>query len=160
MYSCNGTKAPNTELKTELLQAQHETQLLKLQSELDLERAKQATIDSMQLLKNGNYFAANGAKGDSRVTQQADDNRTASSSTNAYRTTPVAVQKKKGLSIPAKYAAERRKLINSGTVLQKIDPNERALKEGDTVYLTTKGMLFPLSKVICWNLAVVWYPTD
>lgn len=108
LFSCNGTTDSKTELQTELLQAQHETELLKLQSELDLERAKQATIDSMQLLQSGNSITHNGVSGDSRVTQQVDDNRTASSSTNAYRTTPnttpVAVQKKKGMSTPAKGA--------------------------------------------------------
>lgn len=34
------------------------------------------------------------------------------------------------------YASQRRKLISSQSVLQKIDPNEGALKAGDTVYLT------------------------
>lgn len=110
LFSCNGTTDSKTELQTELLQAQHETELLKLQSELDLQRAKQATIDSMQLSQNGNSIAHNGVNGDSHFTEQVDDNGSATSSPNAYRTTPttqttpVAVQKKKGMSNPAKGA--------------------------------------------------------
>lgn len=103
LVGCNANKDAKTELQTELLQAQHETELLKLQSELDLERAKQATIDSMQLLKNGNTITHNGVVGDSRITQRVDSDRS-TTSTNAYRTTPATVQKKKGMSTPAKGA--------------------------------------------------------
>ena len=96
----------------ELMQAQHETEMLKLKAELEIQKAKQGAIDSMQSLAIGNNaVAATSAKGsDGRVTQRIGNEGWTSGSTDAYRTTPttqttpVAVKKKKGMSTPVKGA--------------------------------------------------------
>jgi uncharacterized protein YfiM (DUF2279 family) len=118
MFSCNGVTTTTTDnqqkaaMQAELTQAQHEAEILKLKSELDVHRAKQSAIDSMQSLAIGANAYRSASAGDSRTTQQTDDSWTPrqSSSTDAYRTTPstqttpVAVKKKKGMSTPVKGA--------------------------------------------------------
>lgn len=105
-------------MQTELLKAKHEAEIQKLRAELDVQKAKQAAIDSMQSVAiAGNATAAgksNRVAGDSKVTQRVSDDWTTrertASSTDAYkpsvRTAPVAQTqtKKKGLHTPAKGA--------------------------------------------------------
>lgn len=117
MFSCNGvTTTPDTQqnanLQAELLQAQHEAEILKLKSELNVHKAKQSAIDSMQSLAIGSNAERTAYTRDSRTTQRVDDSWTPreTSSADAYRTTPttettpVAVKKKKGMSTPVKGA--------------------------------------------------------
>ncbi len=117
LFSCNAvdttksTSPQNEDMKMELMQAQHETEMLKLKSELEVQKARQGAIDSMQSLAIGNNaVAATTAKGsDGRVTQRTNSDSWTSGSSDAYRTpttqtTPVAVKKKKGMSTPVKGA--------------------------------------------------------
>jgi outer membrane lipoprotein SlyB len=120
LYACNGVNSPqngpqqNEDMKSELMQARHEAEIQKLQSQLDVHKAKQSAIDSMQSVAIASGVATRqGLSAESRATQRVSDDWTASerttSSRDAYRpsvnTTPVAVkQKKKGLSTPAKGA--------------------------------------------------------
>jgi hypothetical protein len=120
LFSCNAvdttkSDSPSTEnMKMELMQAQHETEMLKLKAELEVQKARQGAIDSMQSLAIGNNAIASTSAttrgSDGRTTQRVGNDGWTSGSTDAYRTTPttqttpVAVKKKKGMSTPVKGA--------------------------------------------------------
>lgn len=116
LFSCNAvdtTKSDgqqNENMKMELMQAQHEAELLKLKADLDIQKARQGAIDSMQSLAIGSNSVAAAKGSDGRTTQRVNDDSWTSGSSDAYRTTPttqttpVAVKKKKGMSTPVKGA--------------------------------------------------------
>ena len=120
MFACNGvnTSTPetqtNAELKNELLQAQHETEIMKLTYEMELLKAKQEAMTPAQLATLGNTNAYLGASPNARRATQQVDNEWTSSENDAYRpskTTPTAetvpaseVKKKKRMSTPVKGA--------------------------------------------------------
>jgi hypothetical protein len=118
LFSCNAVenqKADNqsaNNAQMELMQAQHENEMLKLRAEMDVHKAKQGAIDSMQSLAIGSSAIAattTGRSSDGRVTQRVGNEGWTSGSSDAYRTpttqtTPVAVKKKKGMSTPVKGA--------------------------------------------------------
>ena len=121
MFACNGvnTNTPetqtNAELKNELLQAQHETEIMKLTYEMELLKAKQEGLTPAQVatLGNANAFLGSNSPNAGRATQQV-DNEWTSSENDAYRpskTTPTVetvpaseVKKKKRMSTPVKGA--------------------------------------------------------
>ncbi|GAB3173385.1 hypothetical protein [Telluribacter humicola] len=123
MFSCNGvTDTTNNkttaDMQTELLKAKHEAEIQKLRSELDVQKAKQSAIDSMQSVAIASNAApaekSSRTTSDSKVTQRVSDDWTprerTASNTDAYKpsvkTAPVAQTqtKKKGLHTPAKGA--------------------------------------------------------
>lgn len=121
MFACNGVNQTNpenqtnAELKSELLQAQHETEIIKLTYEMELLKAKQEGLTPAQVaaLGNTNAYLGGTSPNASRPTQQV-DNEWTSSESDAYRpakTTPTSetlpaseVKKKKGMSTPVKGA--------------------------------------------------------
>ncbi len=127
MFSCNGVNntnpanPSNAELQAELTQAKHETEILKLQHELDLVKANGGNTDPALLaaLENSNArnaYLGNALPTDSRRTQSVDNEWTdhETKSADAYKTeksTPTVetkpaaeVKKKKGMSTPVKGA--------------------------------------------------------
>lgn len=126
LFSCNGVNntnpanPSNAELQAELTQAKHETEILKLQYELDLVKAKGEGTDPALLaaLENSNArnaYLGNALPTDSRRTQPVDNEWTEheTNSTDAYKsdkTSPTVgaptaeVKKKKGMSTPVKGA--------------------------------------------------------
>ena len=121
MFACNGVNNTNpenqtaAELKNELLQAKHETEIMKLNYEMELLKAKQEALTPAQVatLGNSNAYLDGNLPRDARPTQQV-DNEWTSSGNDAYRpgrttptteTAPVSeVKKKKRMSTPVKGA--------------------------------------------------------
>lgn len=127
LVSCNAVNdtnpanPSNAELRAELTQAKHETEILKLQHELDLAKVDSKGTDPALLaaLENSNTrygYLGSPLPADSRRTQPVDNEWTEheTKSTDAYKTektTPAVetksaaeVKKKKGMSTPVKGA--------------------------------------------------------
>lgn len=128
MFACNGVNQnspenqTNAELKNELLQAQHETEIMKLTYEMELLKAKQegATPAQLAALGNTHAYLSSTSPNAARPTQQVDNEWTSSepvstSTNDAYKTekgTPTVEtvpasevkKKKKGMSTPVKGA--------------------------------------------------------
>ncbi len=109
LFSCNGkddTYPTNHELRAELTQAKHETEILKLQHELDLAKANRvnAIPGVMDATENSNYryaYLGTPLPADSRRTQPVDnawtDHETSTTeASKTEKTTPAAETKSAG----------------------------------------------------------------
>lgn len=127
MFACNGVNntnpetQTNAELKNELLQAQHRTELMKLTYEMELLKARQQPPTRAQVatLENTHAYLSGTVPKSARPTQQVDNEWTSpepvsTTTSDAYKTeknTPTEetkpaaeVKKKKGMSAPVKGA--------------------------------------------------------